>query len=55
MPVPAAVFCIGLVAMDLTSFNKRDGVSHTAHLSGALFGLASFVLLRGRARSRIGF
>jgi len=46
VPVPARVYAMGFLALELMQVSARDGISHWAHLGGAAAGLAAFVACR---------
>lgn len=49
LPIPAALFGLGFVGMDLYGlYTGRSSFGNAAHLGGAAFGAAMFALLRRR-------
>lgn len=46
LPIPAWLFGSILIFYDLFYVGKKDGVSHSGHLGGILFGGIAYALLR---------
>lgn len=53
VPIPAIVFAVGYIAYSIYSQKRaRDNINHSAHLWGAVFGIAATIALKPQVANR---